>query len=191
MKTTTNKGGPVIWAVFHGDLNKRMGRKDLERWNGIQLPLLHSGIEPDGFDAGWMVAAPVGHDGFPDSWIAGWIEMPETPTYSVNEVNLDKRFEVRDDSSKLMGVYVAKDLESAILAFCPDGLLQFYPLYAQGWTCEQKEEVWNTPETAPEDGREFEYLSGGRIKRGSLGNDMGGSIKRDPGMTGWRWPARD
>ncbi len=50
---------------------------------------------------------------------------------------------------------------------------------------------WSPPESVPEDGREFEYLcSDGKIRVGSLGHDMGGSIKRDTRMIGWRWPAR-
>jgi hypothetical protein len=50
---------------------------------------------------------------------------------------------------------------------------------------------WSRPEAAPEDGTEFEYVRAGswRIHRGSLGNDMGGSIVRDPDMLAWRLPA--
>ena len=50
---------------------------------------------------------------------------------------------------------------------------------------------WSRPETAPENGAEFEYVVEGswRIHRGSLGHDMGGSIKRDPNMLAWRVPA--
>lgn len=46
---------------------------------------------------------------------------------------------------------------------------------------------WQPADTAPMDGREFEYLcNDGRIRRGNLGHDLGGSIKRDPRMIGWR-----
>jgi hypothetical protein len=49
---------------------------------------------------------------------------------------------------------------------------------------------WHRAVTAPEDGSEFEYCTSrdGRVRTGSLGSDMGGSIKRDPDMTWWRWP---
>jgi len=49
---------------------------------------------------------------------------------------------------------------------------------------------WRRAATAPEDGTEFEYCTSrdGRVRTGSLGHDMGGSIKRDPDMTWWRWP---
>jgi hypothetical protein len=44
---------------------------------------------------------------------------------------------------------------------------------------------WKPAETAPEDGREFWYLARGKVRSGSLGSDMGGTIKRDPDMTFW------
>jgi hypothetical protein len=72
------KDGTVIWAVLRRDLSAD-GRDDLEVWNGRQVPLRHPGVAPDGFDYGWNIAAPVGHGGFPDRWIAGWMPLPEPP----------------------------------------------------------------------------------------------------------------
>ena len=61
------KDRTIIWAVLRSDLYPAMaGREDLERWNGLQLPLRHPGVCDDGFDIGWNIAAPVGHGGFPD-----------------------------------------------------------------------------------------------------------------------------
>lgn len=82
--TEACKDRSVIWAVFHTDIYPRLepGRDDLERWNGVQVPLRHMGIVEydDGpFDMGWNVAAPVGHGGFPDDWIAGWMPIPPPP----------------------------------------------------------------------------------------------------------------
>jgi hypothetical protein len=76
---TAPKNGTIIWACLRHDLSQN-GRDDLdlERWNGVQVPLRHPGISSDGFDFGWVVAAPVGHGGFPDSWIAGWMSLPES-----------------------------------------------------------------------------------------------------------------
>ena len=75
------KDRTTIWAVFHPLVYPivRPERPDLERWNGLQLPLRHPGLQPDGFDMGWNLAAPVGHGGFPDEWIVGWMPMPKGP----------------------------------------------------------------------------------------------------------------
>lgn len=54
-------------------------RDDLRRWDGLQIVARHPGLAEDGFDIGWNVAAPVGHGGFPDDWIAGWMPLPEPP----------------------------------------------------------------------------------------------------------------
>jgi hypothetical protein len=73
------KGGPAIWARLHADLSVRTGRPDLNIWDGVQVPLRHPGTYKDEagrvWDHGWNVAAPVGHGGFPDDWIAGWVPL--------------------------------------------------------------------------------------------------------------------
>jgi hypothetical protein len=73
------KGGPAIWARLHADLSVRTGRPALEIWEGVQVPLRHPGTYTDEegrvWDHGWNVAAPVGHGGFPDDWIAGWVPL--------------------------------------------------------------------------------------------------------------------
>lgn len=78
---TARKDGAVIWGRLRSDIYPNMcpDRNDLERWNGVQVPLRHHGLEEDGFDIGWSVAAPVGCGGFPDCWIEGWMPMPEPP----------------------------------------------------------------------------------------------------------------
>lgn len=53
-------------------------REDLRRWDGLQFVARHPGIAEDGFDIGWGFAAPVGHGGFPDEWIAGCMPLPES-----------------------------------------------------------------------------------------------------------------
>lgn len=46
---------------------------------------------------------------------------------------------------------------------------------------------WRDPGTAPTNGQEFEYLcNDGRVRVGSLNNDLGGSTRRDDRMIGWR-----
>lgn len=73
------KGGPAIWALFRDDISERKGRPDLRAWDGVQVPLRHPGTYTDEegrvWDHGWNVAAPVGHGGFPDDWIAGWVPL--------------------------------------------------------------------------------------------------------------------
>jgi hypothetical protein len=73
------KGGPAIWARLHADLSVRTGRPELKIWDGVQVPLRHPGTYTDEGgrvrDHGWNVAAPVGHGGFPDDWIAGWVPL--------------------------------------------------------------------------------------------------------------------
>jgi hypothetical protein len=70
------KDGRRIWAAFRDDIYPDLmpGRGDLERWNGVQVPLRYicAGQE-------WSIAAPVGHGGFPDEWIAGWMPLPAPP----------------------------------------------------------------------------------------------------------------
>lgn len=75
------KDGTVIWAKLREDIaeDKEEGswKRDLMRWRGLEVPLRHPGVAEDGFDVGWNIAAPVGHGGFPDEWIAGWIPLNE------------------------------------------------------------------------------------------------------------------
>jgi hypothetical protein len=68
-----------ILAVFRPDIYPTVcpTRDDLERWNGHWAVLVHRGLAPDGYDIGWAFAAPVGHGGFPDSWLAGWLPLPQ------------------------------------------------------------------------------------------------------------------
>ena len=71
--------GSTIWAALRHDLSTFTRRPDLQHWDGLQVPLRHPGIGQDGFDLGWVIAAPVGWGGFPDEWIAGWLPMPKHP----------------------------------------------------------------------------------------------------------------
>lgn len=75
------RDGTAIWVALRPDIYPKLrpARDDLEPWNGLQLPMRHRGLAPDGFDIGWQVAAPVGHGGFPDEWMIGWIPLPEPP----------------------------------------------------------------------------------------------------------------
>lgn len=79
--STAPRDGTAIWAILRDDLFPGMHplRDDLARWNGLQVPLRHPGVAVDGFDIGWNIAAPVGHGGFPDEWIAGWQHLPAPP----------------------------------------------------------------------------------------------------------------
>lgn len=54
-------------------------REDLRDWDGLQFVARHPGLADDGFDIGWGFAAPVGHGGFPDDWIAGWQPLQPGP----------------------------------------------------------------------------------------------------------------
>ena len=79
---TAPKDGTPIWAHLREDIFPTLcpHRSDLERWNGRQVPLIHRGFTPSGFDVGWSIAAPVGHGGFPDEWIDGWMPLPTPPS---------------------------------------------------------------------------------------------------------------
>jgi hypothetical protein len=70
---------PVLVCLRSDITTIRPGRDDLERWHGIVAVMRHPGIAQDGFDMGWNFAAPVGHGGFPDEWVAGWQPLPEPP----------------------------------------------------------------------------------------------------------------
>lgn len=49
-----------------------------------------------------------------------------------------------------------------------------------------EDQDWQSADTAPENGEEFLYYSGFTYRIGSLGHDLGGSIKRDPNMIAWK-----
>lgn len=89
---TAPKDGTIIWAVLRGDIYPAVepGRDDLERWNGVQVPMRHRGLADDGFDVGWSIAAPVGHGGFPDEWISGWMPLPAPPSPEPAPTNWDE-----------------------------------------------------------------------------------------------------
>jgi len=63
----------IIWAIFKDDIYPRINseRENLEVWNGVQAPIRYQGDI-----LLWSIALPVGHGGFPDGWIAGWMPLP-------------------------------------------------------------------------------------------------------------------
>jgi hypothetical protein len=73
---TAPKDGTRILVALKNPI-PRPGRDDLRPWDGLQLVVRHPGIADS--DLGWNVAAPVGHGGFPDDWMAGWMPLPEPP----------------------------------------------------------------------------------------------------------------
>jgi hypothetical protein len=75
---TAPKDGTRILVALKNPI-PRIGRDDLRLWDGLQFVARHPGLAADGFDVGWNVAAPVGHGGFPDDWMAGWMPLPEPP----------------------------------------------------------------------------------------------------------------
>lgn len=70
--TTAKKDGTAILAK----IKDRLDREDLERWQGLYVVIRHPGLDDDGFDIGWNMAAPVGCGGFPDEWFDGWAPLP-------------------------------------------------------------------------------------------------------------------
>lgn len=89
--STADKNGSIVVAQIRNDLVAFTGRADLDRWQGVQVFLRHSGIAENGFDIGWNVAAPVGHGGIPDSWIAGW-RRPEPAPWEPSVESPVRRF---------------------------------------------------------------------------------------------------
>lgn len=79
--STAPKDGTPVLVQLKNPLPVE-GRSDLERWHGLAFVARHCGLEKDGFDIGWQFAAPVGHGGFPDAWIAGW--QPISPMTSTD-----------------------------------------------------------------------------------------------------------
>ena len=71
------RDGTPIWALMRDDISA-IHRPDMVGWDGIQIPLRHGGLVPQGdrtVDLGWTVAAPLGYGGFPDRIIAGWVPL--------------------------------------------------------------------------------------------------------------------
>lgn len=79
MAVAAKEPGYRIWALFRPDLAALHGRADLERWQGLEAPIMHPGVSGDGFDVGWSIALPVGHGGFPDEWFVGWRPLASEP----------------------------------------------------------------------------------------------------------------
>lgn len=72
------KDGSIIWAKMRDDLSASLGREDLAPWDGKWAPLRHPGVYEHGgrsWDHGWNIALPVGHGGFPDNWLDGWVDL--------------------------------------------------------------------------------------------------------------------
>lgn len=59
-------------------------------------------LADDGFDIGWSFAAPVGHGGFPDEWIVGWMPLPppRKGTEAVTIKEIPRSFEYCCDKCK-------------------------------------------------------------------------------------------
>ena len=77
IETAPKDRTPVLLA-FKNPI-PRPNREDLREWDGLQIVARHPGVMEDGFDIGWNMAAPVGHGGFPDDWVAGWMPLPTPP----------------------------------------------------------------------------------------------------------------
>lgn len=172
-------------------------RLDLCRWSGIIFVARHSGFE----GAGWQFAAPVGHGGFPDRWISGWL-----PLEPQNIIDLRRNLRHwRDECGKLHAqLATAKDQRNqyqkkaqinyaawngTMLAFIrARGLEQDLTDFAGGWACPIKPEpasdcdhdwqIW--PET---DGQEQRCMKCGKYRKTQsdieeCGNHSAGSPPR-------------
>lgn len=82
---TAKKNGEPILLCLKKTLSAEFGRPDMERWDGLQFVGRHIGLPGDGFDIGWQFAAPVGHGGFLDEWIAGWQPLSEPPDAEIEK----------------------------------------------------------------------------------------------------------
>jgi len=67
---TAPRDGTRVLVKFKDDLTKYegMGKGSLELWQGLPFVGRHRGDIME-----WAFAAPVGHGGFPDAWLAGWV----------------------------------------------------------------------------------------------------------------------
>jgi hypothetical protein len=45
---------------------------------GCQIVVYHPGLEPDGYDVGWIMAGPVGKGGWKDHHFEGWRPIEDT-----------------------------------------------------------------------------------------------------------------
>jgi hypothetical protein len=80
--TSAPRNRTPVLARMHPDLFPRIRpeRPDLKRWNGVWIVIAHPGLDADGFDPDWHMAAPVGRGGFPDEWFVGWTPLPDLPS---------------------------------------------------------------------------------------------------------------
>lgn len=75
--TTAKKDLKPILLKLKNTLSADYKREDLKIWDGLVFVGRHIGLADDGFDIGWIFAAPVGAGGFPDEWFVGWQPIPE------------------------------------------------------------------------------------------------------------------
>jgi len=81
IETAPKNGTPVL--LRFKDSLRAFDTSDefrLERWQGLAFVGRHSGHTRNDYDMGWAFAAPVGHGGFPDAWLVGWMAIPNGPT---------------------------------------------------------------------------------------------------------------
>jgi hypothetical protein len=66
------KDGTPVLVKVRDDIYPvlRPNRADLEDWNGIWAVMKNYGNTME-----WLFAAPVGHGGFPDEWMVGWLPL--------------------------------------------------------------------------------------------------------------------
>lgn len=70
------KDGTSVLLKLKDDLSD-FGMRDPEYWNGLQF--VGRSATGDHDLCGWSFAAPVGHGGFPDKWMDGWMPLPAAP----------------------------------------------------------------------------------------------------------------
>lgn len=70
--STAPKDGTRVLLLLKDPIPE--ARDDLRRWDGIPFVGRNHGDISE-----WQFAAPVGHGGFPDEWMAGWMPLPAPP----------------------------------------------------------------------------------------------------------------
>lgn len=74
MSEAHKDGNPILLFL----VDRIPGNREIDRkWDGQVFVGLHHPLPPDGYDGGWMFAAPVGFGGFPDKWFKGWMPLPQ------------------------------------------------------------------------------------------------------------------
>ncbi len=69
---------PVLMLLHRNMASLFPDHGHLHALAGCQIVVYHPGLEPDGYDVGWIMAGPLGQGGWKDHHFEGWKPIEDT-----------------------------------------------------------------------------------------------------------------